>query len=70
MRPGPARSSPAAWVQARHGDRLTFESANDAVRLRLVWDASDPSAIVWTNECSVADGPWSLIESYRLQPTG
>lgn len=51
------------------GDRLIFESTNGAVRLRLVWDASDPGAIVWTNECKVADGPWTLIEWYRLRPT-
>ena len=51
------------------GDRLTFESEHDAVRLRLTWDVSDLDAIAWTNECSVAGGPWTLIESYRLRPT-
>jgi hypothetical protein len=52
------------------GDRLIFESSSDGMRLRLVWDAADPENIIWTNECSIADGPWTLVESYRLRPTG
>jgi hypothetical protein len=52
------------------GDRLTFESTSDGLRLRLTWDASDPQTIIWINECSIGEGPWTLIESYRLQPVG
>jgi Protein of unknown function (DUF1579) len=51
------------------GDRLTFETAADApVRLRLVWDATDPDNLVWTNESQVGGGPWTLIETYHMRP--
>jgi hypothetical protein len=39
------------------------------VRLRMTWDISDPGSAVWTNESSVAGGPWTLVESYRMTPT-
>jgi hypothetical protein len=49
------------------GDRMVFETVGEAVaRLRLVWDASDPSDIIWTNEASINDSPWSLVETYHL----
>jgi len=52
------------------GDRLVYESVGDSpVRLRMTWDVSDPGSAVWTNEASVAGGPWTLIESYRMTPT-
>jgi Protein of unknown function (DUF1579) len=54
------------WID---GDRLTFETAGDApVRLRLVWDASEPNDMVWRNEMSVGGGPWSLVEEYHCTP--
>jgi hypothetical protein len=53
------------------GDRLVYESVGDGpVRLRLTWDVSDPQSALWTNEASVAHSPWTLIESYRMTPTG
>jgi uncharacterized protein DUF1579 len=51
------------------GDRLVFESEDaEAVRLRMVWDASDPADITWRNEASVGGGPWTLIETYHMTP--
>jgi hypothetical protein len=53
-----------------HGNRLVYESVGgDPVRLRMTWDISDPGSAVWTNESSVAGGPWTLVESYRMTPT-
>jgi hypothetical protein len=34
----------------------------------MTFDVSDPGAVVWTNETSLAGGPWRLIESYRMTP--
>jgi hypothetical protein len=49
------------------GDRLVYETFGDgAVELRLVWDLSEPEAAVWSNERSVAGGPWTLVETYRM----
>jgi hypothetical protein len=54
------------WIE---GDRLTFESNDDSpVRIRLVWDFSDPRHLRWRNEVSADGGPWSLIEDYVLLP--
>jgi hypothetical protein len=51
------------------GDRLEFESIGEPpVRLRLVWDLSDPKHPNWRNEMSVGDGSWFLIEEYELTP--
>jgi hypothetical protein len=36
----------------------------------MTLDVADPHAAVWTNEASAAGGPWRLIESYRMTPTG
>jgi hypothetical protein len=55
------------WIEA---DRLTFETIGDRpVRLRLVWDMSNPREMTWRNEMSVAGAPWSLVEEYRCRPT-
>jgi hypothetical protein len=52
------------------GDRLTFHSLGDGpVRLRLIWDASNPDDLIWTNEASVENGPWTLVETYHMRPT-
>jgi hypothetical protein len=52
------------------GNRLVYESVGgDPVRLRTTCDISDPGSAVWTNESSVAGGPWTLVESYRMTPT-
>jgi len=49
------------------GDRLVYETFGDGpVRLRLVWDLSDPEAAVWSNQRSVAGRPWTLVETYRM----
>jgi hypothetical protein len=54
------------WVDR---DRLIFETIGDPpVRLRLVWDVSDPVTITWRNEMSVGGGPWSLVERYHCSP--
>ena len=51
------------------GDRLIFESLADAgVHLRFTWDVSDPDVILWRNEMTTGDGPWFLIEEYRMAP--
>jgi len=51
------------------GDRLVFESLEGAAaRLRFTWDASDPAVITWRNEMAAGDGPWFLIEEYRMVP--
>jgi hypothetical protein len=54
------------WID---GDRLIFETIGDPpVRLRLVWDLTDPAQMTWRNEMSVAGAPWSLVEEYRCMP--
>lgn len=51
------------WIE---GDRLTFEAIGEpSVRLRLVWDASDPEHLTWRNETSVGGAPWSHVEEYH-----
>lgn len=52
------------WID---GDRLTFESLpGTQVGLRFTWDVSDPDAIRWRNEMALGEGPWFLIEEYRM----
>jgi hypothetical protein len=54
------------WID---GDRLTFETIGaPPVRLRLVWDLSDPENLLWRNEMSVGGAPWTLVEEYRCVP--
>ena len=54
------------WIE---GDRLVFETIGEPmVRLRLVWDVSDPMDVVWRNEMSLGDAPWSLVEEYHCTP--
>ncbi len=49
------------------GDRLTFYTLGAGpVRLRMAWDANDPEDLIWTNETSVENGPWTLIETYHM----
>jgi hypothetical protein len=56
------------WIE---GDRLTFETiGNPPVRLRLLWDVSDPRDLTWRNEMSVGGGPWMLVEEYHMTPEG
>jgi hypothetical protein len=51
------------------GDRLIFESPQERpVRLRFIWDATDPVAILWRNEMAMGEGTWFLIEEYRMTP--
>jgi hypothetical protein len=46
----------------------TVATAGQMGTLRLVWDATDPQAVVWRNEASVDGGPWMLIEDYVMVP--
>jgi Protein of unknown function (DUF1579) len=51
------------------GDRLVFESVPDApVRIRLVWDLTDPNVLIWRNEVSIDGSPWALVEQYDCRP--
>ena len=51
------------------GDRLTFETIGDLpVRLRLVWDVSDPEDVRWRNEMAVVGAPYTLVEEYHCAP--
>jgi hypothetical protein len=51
------------------GDHLIFETAGEApVRIRLVWDVTDPERVIWRNEMSIAGSPWSLVEQYDCRP--
>ena len=55
------------WIE---GDRLTFETiGEEPVRLRMVWDVTDPDVMTWRNERSAAGGPFTLVEEYRCTPT-
>ena len=48
------------------GDVLTFESIGATpVRLRMVWDLTNPAAMTWRNEMSVNGAPFSLVEQYE-----
>jgi hypothetical protein len=38
------------------------------VRLRMIWDASDPAVMHWRNEMSLEGGAWMLIEEYEMRP--
>ena len=52
-----------------YGDRLVFESIEGAAaRLRFTWDATELGRITWRNEMAAGDGPWFLIEEYRMVP--
>jgi Protein of unknown function (DUF1579) len=51
------------------GDLLVFESVGDPpVRIRLVWDLTDPDHVIWRNEISISGSPWSLVEQYDCRP--
>jgi hypothetical protein len=44
--------------------RLIFETVGDPpVRLRLVWDVSEPADMRWRNEMSVSGARWSLVST-------
>jgi len=52
------------------GDRLIYATLDDRpVRLRLIWDLTNPAAPVWTNEVCLGGDRWQLVESYRMRPT-
>jgi hypothetical protein len=55
------------------GDRFTITSdgatiGGAPVRLRMIWDLSNPQRMRWSNEMSIAEGPWQLIEEYDMRP--
>ena len=52
-------------------DRLVMESLGDGpATLRFTWETLDGRTLTWKNEVSVGGGPWQLIETYRLTPSG
>lgn len=62
------------FTGAIDGDRFVITSdgatiGGAPVRLRMIWDLTDPASMRWSNEMSVADGPWMLIEEYDMRPT-
>jgi hypothetical protein len=62
----------AAVLRGRiDGDRLVFETVDREarVRLRMTWDASQPTRLTWRNESSVDDRAWLPIETYVMTPT-
>lgn len=46
----------------------TVQTAGQIGTIRVVWDATDPTAVRWINEASVNGGPWMLIEDYVMEP--
>ena len=66
-----ARSVP--FTGAIDGDRFVITSDGASiggapVRLRMIWDATEPEVMTWRNEMSIGDGPWGLIEEYQMRP--
>ena len=57
----------SGWIE---GDRMVFESMGDSFpRIRLTWDLSDPSIVLWRNEMTFDDEDWVLVEEYRITPS-
>jgi hypothetical protein len=53
------------------GSRLVMESLGESpVRLRFTWEVVDERTVGWKNELSFGGGPWQLIETYALTPSG
>jgi hypothetical protein len=51
------------------GNLLLIEGIGHApMRLRPVWDATDPADIFWRNEMSVGGAPCLLVEDYHMTP--
>jgi hypothetical protein len=40
----------------------------EAVQLRMAWEVIAPGQVTWRNECSIAGGPWFLVEEYLCTP--
>ena len=50
------------WIE---GERFVMETLGEtAVRNRLTWELLEPGEVKWRNDCSIADGPWFLVEEY------
>ncbi|MCK8519648.1 hypothetical protein [Methanoculleus sp. 7T] len=59
----------AVFLGEIEGDRLVMESVGpEPMKLRFVWDASDPGRITWRNEISPGEGVWNLIEEFVFTP--
>lgn len=61
------------FTGAIEGDRFVITSdgaviGGAPVRLRMIWDASNPATMTWRNEISVTEGPWTLVEEYDMVP--
>jgi hypothetical protein len=53
------------------GKRMVFESVSDSFpRIRLTWDVSDPTVVLWRNEMTFDGSTWALVEDYRIIPAG
>jgi hypothetical protein len=51
------------------GERFILETLGDApVRVRLTWTLQAPGRLTWRNDCSIAGGPWVLVEEYVCTP--
>ena len=45
------------------------QAAGQTATIRIVWDATEPRAVRWTNEASLDGESWMLIEDYVMVPT-
>ncbi|NJO32454.1 MAG: hypothetical protein HC869_04295 [Rhodospirillales bacterium] len=72
---GPPSQNENVMVQRRPASRrLRSQSpisfGGQLAELRFTWDATPHPAIRWTNEISIGDGPWQLIEEYLITSAG
>ena len=44
-------------------------NGGQSLKLRMIWDVTDPKIIRWLNEGSVNGGPWTLIEECVCTPS-
>jgi len=50
------------------GSFICETMGDDPVQLRLTWTSLGANEVEWRNECSIAGGPWFLIEEYLCTP--
>jgi hypothetical protein len=68
----PSRGEAAVCAGSIVGDELfmisksPFKFADQIAKLRFDWRATSANTVSWTNEVSVANGPWQLIEKYLM----
>ena len=50
------------WID---GTCFVMETLGEsAMRNRLTWELLEPGVVKWRNDCSIASGPWFLVEEY------